>query len=115
MSKFTRGQTVIALSDSPNEGSQKRKKGCIYTVQFVRVCSKCDTESINIGEESSSNFLKCLCGCRTSTRGKGWTLIKHFANAVNIYQEMIDAGEAEDYDTAILLRDIINTENSLSQ
>lgn len=109
--QFNIGDRVIALSSgvAPN---QPRSKGNKYTVTRLLYCRTNGQQFINIDDTpatGSSGFLLCTCGKKHKSGNIAYTLSDRFVkdDPNVIKQELEDALESEDYDTAILLRDIV--------
>lgn len=110
--EFNINDEVVALTESTASKTQPRVKGKKYIVQDVMYCSNCGEQCINIGVPATFKKLKCECGEIQDSKGKSWTSSIHFSNVNNIEKEMFNAAKKEDYNRAIVLRDVIKIMNS---
>lgn len=105
--KFSIGEKVIALSNTPIKNCQNRTKGTIYVVKNVHYCSKCGTQSINLGElvplKLGHKIACAKCGNRYLHEGLMWTYSAEFAKID--HSSLKEAVEAEDYELACIIRD----------
>ena len=99
------GDKVIALTNPLNDMCQNRVKGKTYIVVDCVYCTKCGTQSINIGELSIYPESECVCGNISLSGGKYWTDSMYFSNANNIEEALSESIKKEDYELASLLRD----------
>jgi hypothetical protein len=109
--EFTFGDSVIALS-SGSVPNQPREKGKEYTVTDIMYCSSNGEQLININNtrsSGSSGYMTCGCGKKHHTQGLAFTYSKCFVlNDPNAIQEKLEhALDEEDYETAIVIRDVI--------
>lgn len=106
---FKIGEKVIALNSSKGTNAQDRIKGKIYTVTNIMYCPNNGSQIINIENspaKASSGKIKCTCGQNHGNWNLGWTLSDRFVRPEDIPAMLEIAVAEEDYDTAILLRDI---------
>ena len=108
MKRFEIGDSVIALNNPMDYGSQFRVKGKVYKVVDIMYCSGCGIQVINIGESAkiNSGFVSCTCNTRTPNKGLSWTQSKYFAKVDDLADAIEAAVAEEDYETAAMLRDI---------
>lgn len=107
--RFKIGDEVVALNNPKNNLCQPRIKGKTYTVNSVIYCSGCGRQCINLGLSIPDNFgsnLKCSCGKTTPNLRLHWTRSKYFAKLDELDKELEEAIANEDYDTAIIIRDL---------
>lgn len=103
MKKFKIGDELLCISEPLNDITVKL--GDIITVNEVAYCIKCGSQSINVGPcRYAAN--RCLCGCRTSKDSIRWYGSIRFILLDNLEKEMQEAVENENYDKAIILRDL---------
>lgn len=109
--EFNYGDSVIALNSatSPN---QPRTKGKTYTVTDIMFCSTTGEQLININNTKSvgkSGYMQCGCGKKHHSGGIAFTYSKNFVlNDPNAIQSKLEyALDEEDYETAIIIRDMI--------
>lgn len=100
------GDKVIALSDSPTEQSQFRKKGSVYIVNDITFCPFCCINLVNIGQRTNLQAVQCKCNTMLHTRGLMWTPTSEFILYSNREKEMYNAVDREDYEFAAILRDL---------
>jgi hypothetical protein len=100
------GDKVIALSDSPNEQSQFRRKGSVYLVNKTTHCMYCMRHLINIGQRTNFQAVKCRCGTMLHTSGFMWTPTDEFVLLADKDKALQRAVEVEDYEFAAKLRDL---------
>lgn len=110
---FIIGDSVIALS-SANRPNQPRIKGNEYTVTDIFYCSTTGEQMININNTPSvgkkKDYIKCGCGKLHFTgMPLAYTYSKRFVlnDPEAIQNELATALDNEDYETAIIIRDII--------
>lgn len=108
MIKFKIGDNVISLKSQPTSQSQPRIKGHIYKVNDVMYCKSCGLQSISITTNHEERCLECECGAEQHNNYHEWTHSKYFAlaNEESISLAIEEALNNDDYDTAILLRDL---------
>jgi hypothetical protein len=106
MNKFNIGDKVVALSNQPRPSCQERVKGRVYSVEKILYCPTDGHQMINIGPTSENDFYNCSCGKKHATNGFKWTLSREFAKVDNVEEALEEAVANEDYDLAIVLRDI---------
>lgn len=109
MNNFKIGETVIALTNPHSERCQDRIKGKEYTVTNIFYCQTTGEQMININNNTRNHnvIIRCVCGQRHNTYSNlQFTLSKLFVRPQNISEQIKKAVEIEDYDTAILLRDL---------
>ena len=100
------GDKVIALSDSPNEQSQFRRRGSVYVVNETIICMFCRRYLINIGQRTNFQTVKCKCNTMLHTAGLMWTPTSEFVLLADKDKEMYLAVDREDYEFAAKLRDL---------
>lgn len=108
---FKVGEEVIALTNPKDELCQHRVKGKTYIVKAIQYCMGCGGQNINIGESINLNFQFISCYCcntRQPHNGLHWTASRHFIRPKDLKQKLEESLRNEDYETAILLRDINN-------
>lgn len=106
---FKVGDKVVALkSTSKPDRQQPVIKGNIYTVLGVMYCNRCGVQAINVTNTTvRCSFLICSCGHMISLFDNYYySNSKYFVKIDDIDKELEKAVEAEDYETAIILRDI---------
>lgn len=88
------GDKVIAISSSKDDPRiQKRIKGQVYIIKEVMYCSRCDTQLVNLGEESKKGNLLCGCGSSQYNKDKKWTYSKHFIPMTEEYLKYMESVE----------------------
>jgi len=104
------GDKIIALESSDSTCAHPRIKGNIYTVSEILTCSECGTQYISAGYKTTLFDGECTnCNSIQETRGFKWTPSIHFVNINDSEQikfALKEAVEVEDYNFAIILRDI---------
>ena len=100
------GDKVIALSDSPNEQSQFRKRGSVYVVNETTYCMYCMRHLINIGQRTNFQAVKCKCNTMLHTGGLMWTPTDEFVLLADKDKALQRAVDIEDYEFAAKLRDL---------
>lgn len=110
--EFTVGEKVIALSTATiADGYQPRIKGKEYIVTSLYYCPNTGVQKININnytyEESSYNLTGCKCGqSHVIYSSVVFSSAEHFARREDLQNELAEAIANEDYDKAILIRDL---------
>lgn len=100
------GDQVVARTTSTGKHAQYREKGKVYTVEGIMICRKCDALFVNIGQVSDNKELKCLCGCKQPNHKMKWTYQSEF---IVVSQKSLEhAIYVEDYETAAVIRDVLN-------
>lgn len=109
MNEFEIGDVVIALS-SAKRPNQPREKGRTYTVTSVFYCSTKGEQLINVDyTKSVAKKLRCGCGKYHHTGDNlSYTYSKNFVKPEDLDARRQQAVEEEDYDTAILCRNLID-------
>ena len=107
MENFKIGDIVISLTNPPNPFCQPRVKGKQYEIKAISYCMSCGSQQINIGHTAVvSNYISCECGSTQQNNGLRWTSSKHFIKQEDIEETIAMAVEEENYDIAIMLRDL---------
>lgn len=97
------GDKVVSLTTRTEFNGQPRVKGQVYEVLNTRFCTCCGEQTINI-EPTLSGLTKSRCTCGNITHTKlWWTRSTHFANLNNLEENIAEAVETEDYETAAML------------
>jgi hypothetical protein len=107
--RFKIGDEVVALNNPKNKYGQPRIKGDTYIVKAIMYCSGCGKQVINLGAslpDKLSDYLECTCGKLTNNERLYWTNSEYFAKLDELEEALEEALENEDYDTAIILRDL---------
>ena len=108
------GDTVISLN-SNTAPSQPRTKGVKYKVTDIFHCPTNGDQMINIDNTPASGetgYMKCTCGSHHKIPKKlGYTLSELFINMNDLDKELKLAIANEDYQTAIIIRDIRRNES----
>jgi len=118
MKTINKGDLVISLTNPSNDVSQPRIKGQVYIVVYTRHCSWCRTGLVSLGEPVRSNMgtVRCQCNSILHTGGLCLTEENHFVrldDPKGIKECLRLAVKNEDYELAVVLRDLIyNTEDS---
>jgi hypothetical protein len=110
--RFKIGDKVVALTSNRDEKSQPRVKGKIYNVHAIRYCPGCGMQKINLGlpiPAGTSNMTVCTCSKKSPSEGLYWTLSKFFAKVDDLDSALESALENEDYELAVMLRDLNKT------
>lgn len=101
------GDKVIALNSTVRKNTQPRVKGRIYIVRSIHICSECGRQYINYGYTTNKTHNNCTsCNTEFLSKGLKWTPSKYFCNFDEIGEVLQGALEKEDYQLAIMLRDI---------
>ena len=100
------GDKVIALSDSPNDTCQFRRKGSVYMVNAISYCVMCMKSLVNIGQRSNHKGVMCKCGMLMDTGGLMWTPKDEFVLLADKQEALQKAVDCEDYEFAAKLRDL---------
>jgi hypothetical protein len=106
MNKFKAGDKVVALVGQTHPSAQPRVKGKIYEVVDIMFCHREGHQMINLGYGSEHNTILCSCGKKHFNNGLMWTDSAHFAKVDEVDKALEKAVAEEDYDLAIILRDI---------
>ena len=107
--RFKIGDKVVALTSNKDEKGQPRVKGKIYTTQAIRYCPGCGEQKINLGISipiNTSSLIMCACNMKRSNEGLYWTSAKFFAKVDDLDSALESALEYEDYELAVMLRDL---------
>lgn len=107
--KFKPGDEVIALTSANNKSLQFRIKGEKYIITKIAYCSGCGRQRVNLENNLTKNpTIRCGCNNIGHTGGYKWTYSKYFVKAdkESITQEELNAVNEEDFERAILLRDL---------
>ena len=109
MNEFEIRDVVIALSTAKRP-NQPREKGRMYTVTSIFYCSTTGQQMINIDyTKSNARTIKCGCGKRHNTEDNfAYTYSNRFVKPSDLEARREQAVEEEDYDTAILCRNLID-------
>lgn len=108
--RFKEGEEVIALSNPKNDKCQPRVKGTKYIVKAVKYCSKCGTQTINLGARIPDNFVNYnLCGRNNMVNNQRlrWTTSNHFARPNDLKVLDIKLAENNQFEEAIVIRDLL--------
>lgn len=100
------GDKVIALSDSPDDTCQFRRKGSVYMVNAMSYCVMCMKSLVNIGQRSNHKGVMCKCGMLMDTQGLMWTPKDEFVLLADRQSALDEAVKREDYEFAAKLRDL---------
>jgi len=100
------GDKVIALNNPKNSSGQPRKKGQIYTVEDVKYCVGCGLQAINIGPKYYGPT-RCGCGVMSGNSDLWYTDSSFFAKPQELEQKLEEAVEAEEYELAHELHQLI--------
>lgn len=113
MNEFKIGDEVIALS-SAKRPNQPRTKGRIYTITSIFYCSTDGKQMVNIDyTKSVTRKLRCGCGKYHHTGdNRSYTYSTNFVKPEDLDARREQAVEEEDYDTAILCRNLIDRKNA---
>jgi hypothetical protein len=105
MSEFNIGDKAIALSTATRP-NQPRQKGRMYTVTGIYYCPTKGHQLINIDHtKSTRRTMRCGCGKIHNTEDNlSYTYADRFVKPEELDQRLEEAVEAEDYDTAITIR-----------
>lgn len=108
MKNFKVGDIVVALTNPRTELCQSRIKGNEYNVGAILYCPHCGSQKINIGCVGTMSTLLCnSCGKGgIPNNGLAWTDSKHFILKEDMQETLEEALQDENYDLAILLRDL---------
>lgn len=101
------GDKIIALNSTTKRNTQPRTVGKIYVVKNIHTCPHCDCQYVNFGY--TTKILQKQCnGCDGSFLSGflKWTPSKFYININDIKKTLEKALEDEDYQLAIILRDI---------
>lgn len=107
--KHSIGDSVVALTNTPNYRCQPRVKGQIYKVKDIMYCSKCGIQTINIGYTIDiprfSGILECNCGSEIFSNGLHWTESKYFAPVTEAFLK--ECEEKEEYELCSTIKEIL--------
>ena len=112
MKRFNINDKVVALVSSQKDINdvQVLVKGKVYLVTDIKYCSRCGEQHVNIDNSTCSYFdYICDCGEYVLSKGLGYTEAEYFCKVDDIDLEIEEALMIEDYDKAILLRDLKNS------
>ena len=107
MDKIKKGDKVIALSNAPF-GGQQRKKGTVYVVKNVMFCQSCGTQFLNTSDNKIKGETVCgECGHNQSNWGLNWSSSSFYKKVIGKTREefLQDCIDNDDFETAILIRD----------
>jgi hypothetical protein len=107
--KYFIGDTVIPLSNPFNIMSQKREKGVPSKVTDILYCATTGKQLLNVDDNvcvTGSDFIHCSCGQPHLNRGLSWTDASEFVKGGDIKEALKIAEANEDWDLAIMLRDL---------
>ncbi len=109
MKRFAIGDKVVCVNAEPmpNTHTQPLTKGETYTVIDFMYCTACGEQSIRIGNYPTyDRSILCLQDHEMDSEGWLWSGSRRFIKANEVERELEKALEEEDYELAILLRDI---------
>ena len=106
MNKFKVGDKVVALIGQVHPNAQPRTKGKIYDVIDIMFCTRDGHQMINLGYDSNHAALICTCGLKHPNNRLMWTNSEHFAKVDDVEEALEEAVANEDYELAVILRDI---------
>ena len=107
--RHTIGDEIISLITTTDSRCQQVVKGHSYIVRAVTYCPHCGLQSVNLGEESNSSQYECFsCRVPCDSHDLMWTRSKYFVTKKDAELGLASAIKDEEYDVAILLRDILN-------
>jgi hypothetical protein len=110
--QFAIGDSVIALS-SASSPNQPRTKGATYTITKVIYCPTTGDQFVNIDDtpaQGNSGYLLCSsCHKKHKCGTHAYTLPEKFVknDPTAIELELTLAVENEDYETAVVIRDVM--------
>jgi hypothetical protein len=109
--EFSLAESVIALS-SASIPNQARTKGNTYIVTDIMYCSTTGEQLINIDNSiacGKSGYMTCGCGKKHLIGNKAYSYSSNFVSNTPeaIQNRLEEALNEEDYEVAILIRDII--------
>ena len=109
--EFSLGESVVALS-SAGKPNQVRTRGDVYSVTDIIYCSTTGEQLININNSQAcgkSGYMTCGCGKKHLVGDKAYTYSTKFvSNTPEAIQSRLEqALDDEDYDVAIVIRDVI--------
>ena len=109
--EFSLTESVIALSSASNP-NQARTRGNTYTVTDIMYCSTTGEQLINIDNSMAcgkSGYMTCGCGKKHLVGNKAYSYSSNFVsnNPEAIQSRLEEALDEEDYEIAIVIRDVI--------